>query len=81
MGSSAGERIRLRLFLIVRIVACCDGTGDALRSISCPGLTVSVFSMGKVIRDPPRTPPSHDKKQASTAPMSKMMPAKKVGRR
>ena len=68
------------LFLMVLMVACWDGTGDTLLSISLVGAG-SVFSAGKAIRDPPRTPPSHDRKQALIAPQIRIIPAKKVGRR
>lgn len=69
-----------RLFLIVLMVAWWDGTGDALLSISAV-VAGSIFSAGKAIRDPPRTPPSHDRKQALIAPQIRMIPAKKVGSR
>lgn len=69
-----------RLFLIVLMVAWWDGTGDALLSISAV-VAGSIFSAGKAIRDPPRTPPSHDRKQALIAPQIRMIPARKVGSR
>jgi hypothetical protein len=78
--SSPGDMMKDLLFLIVLIVACWDGTGDTLLSISL-AVAGSVFSAGKAIRDPPRTPPSHDRKQALIAPQIRMIPAKKVGRR
>jgi len=40
----------------------------------------SFFSTAKAIREPPRTPPSQDKKQAKTDPVTRMVPAIKVGR-
>jgi len=78
--SSPGDMTKDLLFLIVLIVAWWDGTGDTLLSISLV-VAGSVFSAGKVIRDPPRTPPSHDRKQALIAPHIRMIPARKVGRR
>lgn len=80
-SSIPGERIILRLFLMVRIVAWCEGTGDTLRSISGGTFSVSVFSAGKAIRGPLLTPPSQDKKQARIAPQIRMIPARNVGRR
>jgi hypothetical protein len=85
MVSSPGDKRKLRLFLIVRIVACCEGTGDALLSISAGTFAVvdgcSAFSVGRAIRDPPRTPPSQERKQARIAPPIRIIPAKNVGRR
>jgi hypothetical protein len=73
--------MKLLLFLIVLIVAWWEGTGEALLSISVVAAAGSLFSMGRAIRDPPRTPPSHDRKHALMAPQIKMIPAKNVGRR
>ncbi len=78
-GSAPGERMllfRRRDGTAVR----CDGAGDPFGSGGA-GARASFFSAGRAIRCPPRIPPSHERKQESTAPMTRMTPPMTVGRR
>jgi len=76
-SSAPGER-RLLFFRRDGTAVRCDGTGEPFGSSGARG---SFFSTERAIRLPPRTPPSHERKQARTAPMRRMIPAITVGRR
>ena len=76
-SGSGVKRLRLRLKDGTAVFEL--GAGDP--SCAIAGASGSFFSTDNAILDPPRTPPSHDRKQARTEPDTRIVLANSVGRR
>jgi len=80
VSGSPGDKRMLLLCLREGPAVRSEGTGDASR-LSEDVRRGSSFSIVRVIRDPPRTPPSHERKHDKKAPRKRIVDPISVGRR